>query len=149
MAETLGSLYDKLIIVKLKQWHTEDHAKAESLADQERRLQQEITEFVTQAVRGSIPPERLTFASNKVYTMEGEEARNIDGTLGELFSRLATINCSLWHTQEKVYDFAGVPPGEKDGVIRQLATLNLERNHCIDAIDMKFRGIVVSRDHQP
>ena len=38
MAETLGSLCDKLTIVKLKQWHTDDTARTASLAAQERQL---------------------------------------------------------------------------------------------------------------
>jgi hypothetical protein len=68
MAETLGSLCDKLTIVKLKQWHTEKQDKLKSLEDQEEQLQQEISEFITAAVTGKIPVDRLTFASNKVYT---------------------------------------------------------------------------------
>jgi hypothetical protein len=36
MAETLGSLCDKLTIVKLKQYHTEDSKRLESLGQQEK-----------------------------------------------------------------------------------------------------------------
>jgi hypothetical protein len=38
MAETLGSLCDKLTIVKLKQWHSEDAARLQSLGLQEQQL---------------------------------------------------------------------------------------------------------------
>ena len=55
MAETLGSLCDKLIVVKLKQWHTKDQKRVKSLQIQERVLQQEIDEFVGDAFDGTIP----------------------------------------------------------------------------------------------
>ena len=142
MAETLGSLCDKLTVVKLKQWHTDDRARLGSLSAQERQLQQEISEYVAAAARGEIPLERLTFAANKVYKREGTEVADVQGNLGELFSRLADVNCRLWHVQEKVYDFAAVAPADKDAVIKQLALLNLERNTCIDALDRGFRTLI-------
>jgi hypothetical protein len=37
-----------------------------------------------------------------------------------------------------VYDFERVPPQEKDGVVKQLALLNLERVKCVDQIDILF-----------
>jgi len=73
MPETLGSLCDKLTIVKLKQWHTEEESKQKSLAAQQRQLQEEIDEFVAGAIAGRIAPERLMFASNKVYRKEGND----------------------------------------------------------------------------
>ena len=42
MAETLGMLCDKLTIVKLKQYHSEDAARLESLGIQATQLQEEI-----------------------------------------------------------------------------------------------------------
>ena len=53
MAETLGSLCDKLTIVKLKQWHSEDETRLQSLAKQEQQLQQEINDFIGNAVAGN------------------------------------------------------------------------------------------------
>lgn len=135
MAETLGSLCDKLTIVKLKQWHAEDEKKKDSLAGQERQLKAEIDEYLTDAVSGKIPTERLRFDANKVYPQKGNEVAEVLGTIGEVFSRLADVNCKLWHEQERVYEFQHVPPEEKDAVIRQLAVLNLERNKCIDQIN--------------
>lgn len=136
MAETLGSLCDKLTIVKLKQWHSSDPKARETLALQEHQLQAEIGEFVDAALAGAIPMERLTFAANKVYKKEGHEIGEITGTMGEVISRLADANCRLWHCQERVYDFERVPPQEKDGVVKQLAVLNLERVKCVDQIDL-------------
>lgn len=142
MAETLGTLSDKLTIVKLKQWHTKDETRLESLSRQAAQLQDEINEFIAAAVTGNIPRERLTFAANKIYKKEGNEIRDVEGSLGEIFSALAEVNCKLWHVQETVYDFEAIPVGEKDRVVKELAILNLERNLCIDQMDRTFVSIL-------
>jgi hypothetical protein len=142
MAETLGSLCDKLTIVKLKQWHSEDESRLKSLAVQEKQLQEEINEFVSAAICGQIPSDRLTFASNKVYKEQGNYVADVGGSIGEIFSELAQVNCNLWHEQEKVYEFEKVPATEKDRVVKQLAILNLQRNKCIDGIDKNFQARV-------
>ena len=139
MAETLGTLADKLTTVKLKLWHTEDAERTRSLKAQERQLQDEMNEFVGAAISGDIPIERLTFASNKVYKKEGNVVSDFQGTIGQMFSQLAEVNCRLWHVQEKVYEFEQIPMDEKDGLIKQLAIVNLERHQCIDKLDQEFR----------
>lgn len=135
MAETLGSLCDKLTIIKLKQYHTENRLRLESLATQEKNLKEEIDQFVAEAISGVIPINKLSFSSNKVYKKEGNEVDEVMGTIGGIFSQLSLVNCELWHEQEKVYEFEKVPVGQKDVVIKQLALLNLRRNMCIDEID--------------
>ena len=142
MAETLGSLCDKLATVKLKLWHTDDPDRLESLTEQERQLHQEIDEFIASAIAGEIPIERLTFAANKVYKKDGNVVPEFNGTLGEMFSQLAHTNCKLWHVQEKVYEFEDVPPEQKDAVIKELAIVNLERNQSIDQLDQEFQRLV-------
>lgn len=135
MAETLGSLCDKLTIVKLKQFHSIDKARLESLSEQEKQLKSEIDCFLKDAVSGEIPQKKLSFSSNKVYKEEGNEIRKIEGDMGTIFAELAKVNCELWHEQEKVYEFEKIPTNEKDKVVKKLAILNLERNKCIDGID--------------
>ncbi len=142
MAETLGSLCDKLTIVKLKQWHSEEPERLKSLTTQEKQLQDELDKFISDAIVGNIPSERLTFASNKVFKKEGNVVADIQGDIGEVFSRLANVNCMLWHEQEKVYEFENIPAEEKDAVVKRLAVLNLERNKCIDQIDQQFRTAI-------
>lgn len=144
MAETLGSLCDKLTIVKLKQWHSQEAERLRSLEAQERQLQGEIAQYVAGAVSGQIPLEHLTFAANKIYKKEGNIVADVTGTLGEVFSRLADVNCRLWHEQEKVYEFETIPVNQKNDVVRQLAVLNLERTQCIDQIDKTFRDSIVA-----
>lgn len=142
MAETLGTLADKLTTVKLKLWHTDDAERIASLKTQEKQLEAEINEFVGAAIAGDIPIDRLTFAANKVYKKEGNEIADFSGSIGELFAQLAETNCKLWHVQEKVYEFEQIPVAQKDEVIRELAVVNLERNQCIDRLDQEFQRSV-------
>jgi len=144
MAETLGSLCDKLATVKLKLWHTEDAERLGSLYIQEKQLQQEIDEFMTSAMAGKIPLARLTFAQNKVYKKEGNVVPEFNGTLGESLAQLTHTVCKLWHVQEKVYDFEAIPVEQKDAVIKELAIVNLERNQAIDQLDRQFRDLIAA-----
>lgn len=142
MAETLGSLCDKLTVVKLKQFHSEDPTRLKSLATQEIQLQAEINEFIVDAVSGKILLDRLKFAANKVYEEEKNIVADITGSIGTVFSKLADVNCKLWHEQEKVYQFEKVPIDEKDRVVKELALLNLQRSKCIDEIDEQFHSYI-------
>jgi hypothetical protein len=142
MAETLGMLCDKLTIVKLKQFHTEDSNKLSILNGQAVQLQEEIDQFVMQAFSGEIPLHKLTFASNKVFKKEGNETSIIKGNIGAVFYQLADINCKLWHEVDKGYDIDSIPNDEKGNLIKSLAVLNLERNQCIDQIDIEFSKMI-------
>ncbi|MEN9963430.1 MAG: hypothetical protein RL582_525 [Bacteroidota bacterium] len=145
MAETLGMLCDKLTIVKLKQYHTEDESRLQSLALQAGQLQTEIDEYISDAVAGKIDPVKMSFSANKVFKKEGNEVADVKGLFGAVFYQLADVNCRLWHEQEKVYDFEAVPADQKDVVVKQLAVLNLERNKCIDAINEQFKQLILSK----
>lgn len=145
MAETLGMLCDKLTIVKLKEYHTEDTKRLESLKEQSRQLQEEIDEYLIQAITGQIPVERLSFSANKVFKKEGNEVKEVVGNIGDIFYQLADVNCRLWHEQEKVYEFETVPAEQKDKVVKQLAILNLERNKCIDAINQQLINFIKNK----
>ena len=142
MAETFGMLCDKLTIVRLKQYHTEDTDRLASLEKQSAQLQAEIDEYVGNAVQGNIPIDRMVFDANKVFKQEGNVVADIVGNFGEVVARLADVNCQLWHEQEKVYAFEKVPVAEKDIVVKKLAIMNLERNKCIDKINSLFAGLV-------
>jgi len=145
MAETLGMLCDKLTIVKLKQYHSEDEARLKSLALQADQLQTEIDEYISDAVNGNLDTSRMTFAANKVFKKEGNEVAEVKGNFGEVFYQLADVNCRLWHEQEKVYEFETVPVDEKDKVVKLLALLNLERNKCIDAINELLVNKIINK----
>ncbi len=142
MAETLGSLCDKLTIVKLKQYHSEDQNRLNSLAVQETNLKEEIDSYLNDALSGKIPANKLTFSANKVFKQEGNEVAEVKGSIGDIVSKLAEVNCLLWHEQEKVYEFEKVPVPEKDKVVKQLAVLNLQRTKCIDEIDNTLKRAI-------
>lgn len=142
MAETLGSLCDKLTIVKLKLYHSDDKIRLESLANQGDQLKAEIDEYVANAFLGGIPLDRLSFAANKVYKKTGNEIDTISGSIGSIIAKLAEVNCLLWHEQEKVYEFETVPSQFKNKVVKNLALLNLERNECIDGINQTLERLV-------
>jgi hypothetical protein len=146
MAETLGMLCDKLTIVKLKQYHCEDEQKLSSLNNQQIDLITEIDVYILNAHCGKIPISKIKSESNKVYKEEGNEMRYFEGNIGSLISQLASVNCDLWHEQEKVFEFETVPNEDKNNVIKKLAILNLERNQCIDKINEELYKIISSRN---
>jgi hypothetical protein len=145
MAETLGTLCDKLTVVKLKQWHCDEEPKIKSLSLQERQLIEEIDDFLSSSLRGEIPMDKIIFAANKIYKKEGNLIGEVEGALGSVMSQLAYINCNIWHEQEKVYEFDKVIDKDKDIVIKKLALLNLERNKCIEAIDKNLFDILKTK----
>ncbi len=148
MAETLGMLCDKLTIIKLKQYHTEDENRSASLESQAGDLRVEIDEYLSAAINGQISIERMSFAANKVFKSQGNDVAEVSGNLGQVFYQLADVNCRLWHEQEKVYEFEKVPVEEKNAVVKQLALLNLERNKCIDAINELFISLIKNKNNQ-
>jgi len=142
--ETLGSLCDKLIIVKLKMYHTsiENRAKQESLSCQDLQLREEINEYVNKAISGTLRIDRMVYEPNKVHDGTVNVAIPIVSIAGTI-SVLATVNCDIWHQQEKIYNFAKLPAEQKDEAIHQIAVLNLQRNDCIHQIDKLFKEMVV------
>lgn len=145
MAETLGSLCDKLIITKLKHWHSQDQEQLKNITFQEKLLQEEINEYVRSAIEGLIPLEQLSLPSNKVYKKEGDRLNTFYFNIGEIFSALVLTNCDLWHIQEKAFQFEKVPMEEKDSIINQQSFLNLERNRYIDEINTRFYSLIEKR----
>ena len=138
MAETVGSLVDKITIVKLKQWHCDTSLKEASLKKQEKDLILEMDSLVLSAISQNVKIENLKFDSNKVYKKEGNNVRLFEGGFADSVSNLSNINCELWHEQEKIYDFSSIPVENKDEVVNSIAILNLERTKLIEKIDNEF-----------
>jgi len=143
MAETLGSLCDKLIIVKLKAYHTkhDDKERVEKLSSQDMQLRREINEYIRDAVAGYILPEQLTFEANKIHNGISVQATPSVSIAGSV-STLADVNCDIWHLQEKLYNFEKVPAGKKNIVVRQIAVSNIKRTKCIDDINQQFKELL-------
>lgn len=145
MAETLGSLCDKLTIVKLKRWHSKKREQLIALSRQEKQLTEEIDGFLKAALSSDIPLKHLRSSANKVFKNKEIGIFRLEKDIGGLFSKLAEVNCELWHIQEKVYDFENVPASGKNAVVKRLAVLNLNRNACVEKIDSELYYFVKAR----
>ena len=144
MAETLGSLVDKLSIKNLRIWHL-DEALEEShgslneelkakrnLADKQRqRLVDEINAFLISALKVEvcIRDEKIKIYSNTNVT----SSANIN-KLGEAVSELAFRNIKLWHCEDEVRR-TDLADSEIVKIKRRIDTTNQERNDLMDKVD--------------
>ena len=144
MAETLGSLVDKLSIKNLRIWHldealeqknTSDYAELKAkrdLADKQRQtLVNEINDFLISAFKGEvcIRDEKI-----KLYANTNVSSSDSIKKLGEAVSELAFRNIKLWHCEDEVRrtDLADV---EIVKIKRRIDTTNQERNDLMDKVD--------------
>jgi len=144
MAETLGSLVDKLSIKNLRIWHldealeqknTSDYAGLKAkrdLADKQRQaLVNEINDFLVSAFKGEvcIRDEKI-----KLYANTNVSSSDSIKKLGEAVSELAFRNIKLWHCEDEVRrtDLEDV---EIVKIKRRIDTTNQERNDLMDKVD--------------
>ena len=144
MAETLGSLVDKLSIKNLRIWHLDealeqknksDYAELKAkrdLADKQRQaLANEINDFLVSAFKGEvcIRDEKI-----KLYANTNVSSSDSIKKLGEAVSELAFRNIKLWHCEDEVRrtDLADV---EIVKIKRRIDTTNQERNDLMDKVD--------------
>jgi hypothetical protein len=142
MAETLGSLVDKLSIKNLRIWHLEEALEKDSkseelkgkrdLADKQRQnLVQEINGFLVAALQGEvcIRDEKI-----KMYTNTNVSSSDSMKKLGQAVSELAFRNIKLWHCEDEVRrtDLADSKIVE---IKRRIDTTNQERNDLMDKVD--------------
>jgi len=144
MAETLGSLVDKLSIKNLRIWHldealeqknTSDYEELQAkrdLADKQRQaLVNEINDFLVSAFKGEvcIRDEKI-----KLYANTNVSSSDSIKKLGEAVSELAFRNIKLWHCEDEVRrtDLEDV---EIVKIKRRIDTTNQERNDLMDKVD--------------
>lgn len=65
-------------------------------------------------------------------------------SLGSLVDRLITLSMKLWHVQDKVFKAAREGTGLDAETTAQLASLNLDRNKTMSAIDACLNDAVSS-----
>jgi hypothetical protein len=153
MAETLGSLIDKLTIKDIREFHlrqmledkdakfsaTELQDKLGILANQKTALIKEIDGFVADAASGKtvLKDEKL-----KIYNARSDMNRIPEGIdLGQAISGLAQKNLELWHLEDEArrkdvtLEYIG-------GVKKKIDLTNQQRNDYIDKIDELFEGKV-------
>ncbi len=149
MAETLGSLIDKLTIKDIREFHLrqmlddqdkkfpkfELEQKLKTLESQKQSLAKEIDEFVVLASKGKV---QLKDEKLKLYNALKDMGR-IPQTksLGEAISGLANKNLELWHLEDEARrkDVKLSYIGE---VKRKIDLANQQRNDFIDKIDELF-----------
>ena len=142
MAETLGSLVDKLSIKNLRIWHLEEALDKDSgseelkakrdLADKQRQnLVKEINGFLVSALQGKvcIRDEKI-----KMYTNTNVSSSDSVKKLGEAVSELAFRNIKLWHCEDEVRR-TDLEDSEIVKIKRLIDTTNQERNDLMDKVD--------------
>ncbi|MFQ5715596.1 MAG: DUF4254 domain-containing protein [Nitrospinales bacterium] len=144
MAETLGSLIDKLSIKNLRLWHLDEilaektgpetdelKAKKELIVRQASELVDEINGFLALAVEGKI---KIRDQKLKLYkNLNVGSVENLDG-IGSAISELAQRNIQLWHLEDEVRR-QDIPDSRVAECKRRIDSVNQERNDLIDKID--------------
>ncbi len=146
MAETLGSLVDKLSIKNLRLWHLEEaleaidasdpqaaelKAKRELVVRQSRDLMDEINGFFAAALEG-----KVKIRDEKLKLYQNRDVKPSDGIkeLGTAISELALRNIRCWHLEDEVRR-TDLPDSEIVRLKRRIDTTNQERNDLMDKID--------------
>ena len=146
MAETLGSLVDKLSIKNLRIWHIDEALESDSvsesqaaelgakreLAEKQRdELIDEINGFLKLALEG-----KIKICDRKLKLYQNLNVGNVDrlGGLGSVISQLAVRNIRLWHLEDKVRR-PDIADSQVADCKRQIDTNNQERNDLIDKVD--------------
>lgn len=144
MAETLGSLVDKLSIKNLRLWHLDEaieagentetaqlDAKRELIVRQQQDLIKEIDTFLIAAFQGAVK-----IRDEKIKLYQNRNVASTDGIveMGQAVSELSVRNIRLWHLEDQVRR-TDLPDAEIVACKRQIDTANQERNDLMDKID--------------
>ena len=153
MAETLGSLIDKLSIKNLRYWHLDEVAQAKDASDpqmeelqakmglvdrQRQELLEEIDTFLGAALAGEV-----RIRDEKVKLYKNLNVASSDGLnhLGEAVSKLAMSNIKLWHFEDEVRR-DDLPDAAIVKTKRRIDAANQERNDLMDKVDEILENFV-------
>jgi len=135
LAETLGSLVDKLTIKNirlnnLRKKGKKSKRKIDIVQSQRRELIEEMNQFLTQALKRKV---KLRDEKVKLYKQPKVEEK-VSRTLGVLVDRLCQKNMQLWHLEDEARrsDVNDIYIGK---IKRKIDIANLSRNDLIDRID--------------
>ncbi|MBT3515182.1 MAG: DUF4254 domain-containing protein [Nitrospina sp.] len=146
MAETLGSLIDKLSIKNLRYWHLDEDAQTKGSSDpekeelkvklnlvdrQRKELVEEIDIFLDTAFAGKV---RIRDEKIKLYKNLNVTSSDDLNQLGETVSKLAMSNIKLWHLEDEVRR-EDLPDADIVRIKRTIDTNNQERNNFMDRVD--------------
>ena len=146
MAETLGSLVDKLSIKNLRLWHLDElleeesgapektnelKAKRELVLKQSQDLMDEINGFFTAALQGKV---RIRDEKIKMYDNKNVKPTDAIKELGLAISELSLRNIRCWHLEDEVRR-EDLPDSEIVQLKRRIDATNQERNDLMDKVD--------------
>ncbi len=146
MAETLGSLVDKLSIKNLRLWHLDEQleqknvapektkelqAKRELVLKQSQDLMVEINGFFSAALQGEVT---IRDEKIKMYTNKNVKPTDAIKELGLAISELAMRNIRCWHLEDEVRR-EDLPDSEIVQLKRRIDATNQERNDLMDKVD--------------
>ena len=153
MAETLGSLIDKLSIKNLRYWHLDEDSQARDSSDpqkqalmdkmelvdrQRKELLEEIDVFLSSALAGEV---RIRDEKVKLYKNLNVTSAEDVNHLGEAVSKLAMSNIKLWHLEDEVRR-EDLPDTDIVKTKRKIDTNNQERNNFMDKVDEILENFV-------
>ena len=153
MAETLGSLIDKLSIKNLRYWHLDEDSQARDASDpqkqelmakmelvdrQRKELLEEIDAFLSSALAGEV---RIRDEKVKLYKNLNVTSAEDVNRLGEAVSKLAMSNIKLWHLEDEVRR-EDLPDTDIVKTKRKIDTNNQERNNFMDKVDEILENFV-------
>ena len=139
MAETLGSLVDKLSIKNLRIWHLDEAlgdeeisaSKREELKAKRDLADSQVNGFLGAALKGEV---RIRDEKIKMYTNTNVSCSDGIKELGEAVSELAFRNIKLWHLEDEVRR-TDLPDSTIVQTKRKIDTTNQERNDLMDRVD--------------
>jgi len=156
MAETLGSLVDKLTIKEIRAYHLQEMVEQGSqkfsrdevtsrlalLADQKNDLMKEINTYVQRAFHD----DHVVLRDEKIKLYNARDVMGRVGLIngiGEAISGLAQKNLALWHLEDEArrQDVSLEYIGE---IKQKIDPVNQQRNDFIDKIDELFAEAVHS-----
>lgn len=133
MAETLGSLVDKLTIknIRLNNLRKKGSKKKIDIVQSQRKeLIEEMNQFLARALKRKV---KLKDEKVKLYKQPKVEEK-ILATLGALVDRLCQKNMQLWHLEDEARR-SDVNDAYIGRIKRKIDITNLSRNDLIDRID--------------
>ena len=146
MAETLGSLIDKLSIKNLRYWHLDESIAKENssspqtqelkiklkLVDSQRKdLLNEIDAFLAAALTGDV---KVCDEKVKLYRNTNVSSLENINKLGEAVSELAMSNTRIWHLEDEVRR-EDLLDSEVVKLKRKIDQNNQERCNLVDKVD--------------
>jgi hypothetical protein len=146
MAETLGSLVDKLSIKNLRLWHLDElleetsgspaktdelKAKRDLVVKQSEDLMNEINGYFAAALAGEV---KIRDEKVKMYDNKNVKPTDTIKELGLAISELSMRNIRCWHLEDEVRR-EDLPDSQIVQLKRKIDATNQERNDLMDKVD--------------